>query len=249
MRKEIIGDATLYLGDCLEILPTLSRFDACITDPPYNCGKNYGIHNDSMDRETYAQWLADRWAVLPTDTLLYTPGNRNVWDVPRIFERSGFKLAQPLAWHKKEFAGDKYAAGPAMSWEIVVWAYRTRKQVAKLYGHAGRDHLTVNSIHGNPYSRLHPCPKPVEVPLWLIQLFSPMSVLDPMMGTGTTGEAAVRLGRSFVGIEIEPRHFETACGRIERAQAQKALPLLKAIPARQACFTADFLQANVQSHP
>lgn len=223
MRKEVIGNATLYLGDCLDILQTLQPVDPCITDPPYNCGKRYGTHNDSMTPAVYADWLTARWAVLPPDTLIYTPGNRNLWSVPRVCNRAGFKLAQPLAWHKREFAGDKYAAGPAMSWEIVIWAYRVKKQVAKIYGHAGRDHLTVNSIHGNPYARVHPCPKPVKVPLWLIRLFSLRSVVDPFMGTGTTGEAAMRLGRTFVGIEVERAHFDTACRRIEQAQMQARL--------------------------
>lgn len=223
-KPVIIGDATLYLGDCLEVLPTLPKVDAVIADPPYNCGKDYGdLNDDDIERQEYIAWLASRWRACKADTIVYTPGDRHLWDAPEICTRAGMVLGRLLAWHKKEFAGDKWSGGPAMCWEPIVWAYRGPKVFAKIFGHAGRDHLTVNSTHGNPYAALHPCPKPIEVPLWLIGIFAASSVLDPMMGTGTTGEAAVRAGRKFIGIEIEPKYFNIACERIDNAYRQQRM--------------------------
>lgn len=217
MRVERIGTATLYQADCLEVLPTLAPVDAVVTDPPYNVGKKYGTHDDDMTPDEYVAWLTERWRALRTQTLVYTPGDRHFWDSRRICEGAGFTLGRMLAWHKKEFAGDKFTAGPAMCWEPVIWAYRGERAWNKLFGHDGRDHLTVPSTHGNDYADLHPCPKPIEVPRWLVRLFSKTSVADPFMGTGTTGEAAVKLGREFYGMEIDPEHFDTACRRIEAA--------------------------------
>lgn len=110
-RKEVIGNATLYLGDCLEILPTLPKVDAVITDPPYNVGKAYGSHDDSMSDAAYLTWLSSRWWVLPTDTLVYTPGLRQFWNTQEIVRCGGFQMGPLLGWHKKEFAGDKFGAG------------------------------------------------------------------------------------------------------------------------------------------
>jgi site-specific DNA-methyltransferase (adenine-specific) len=190
--------------------------DAVITDPPYNCGKKYGIHDDSMLPQEYCTWLSSIWKSIPTNTLVYTPGDRHLWDSPMICRLAGFDLSRPLAWHKKEFAGDKWSAGPAMCWELIVWAYRGEKRFNKIYGHSGRDHLTVNSTHGNWVADVHPCPKPIEVPAWLVAIFSQDTVLDPFMGSGTTLVAAKNLGRKAIGIEIEERYCEIAAKRLSQ---------------------------------
>jgi DNA modification methylase len=205
---------TIYHGDCREILPSLGPVDAVVTDPPYNCGKKYGTHNDSMSRGDYVCWLASIWDALPSNTLIYTPGDKHLLDTPEIVTLSGFTLSRPLAWSKKEFAGDKWSGGPAMCWELIVWAYRDEKRFTRIFGHAGRDHLEVLSTHGNQYAIDHPCPKPIEVPRWLIGLFAEKTVLDPFCGTGTTLRAAKDLGRKAIGIEIEERYCEIAAKRM-----------------------------------
>ena len=80
MRVERIGTATLYQADCLDVLPTLAPVDAVVTDPPYNVGKKYGTHDDDMTADEYVAWLTERWRALPTQTLVYTPGDRHFWD-------------------------------------------------------------------------------------------------------------------------------------------------------------------------
>lgn len=226
-RTEQIGDARLILGDCLDVMPSLTSCDLALTDPPYNCGKAYSAHDDNMLPDEYRKWLGRRFRALATEQLVYTPGDRHFWDAPAICDWGGFQLNRTLAWHKKEFAGDKWTAGPAMCWEPVVWASRigTRKYFNKIFGTSGRDCLVVNATHGDPWAREHPCPKPLPVMAWLVGLFCPEggSVIDPFMGTGCVGAACALLGRSFVGIEIDRQYFDIACRRIEEAYRQRDL--------------------------
>ena len=206
--------------------------DCCITDPPYNCGKRYDVHRDDMGAEDYRQWLASCLAALRTDNLVYTPGDAHFWDAPPILTDAGFPhLNRMLGWHKKEFAGDKWTGGPAICWEPIIWASRTAASGAsgklfnRVFGTAGRDFLVVDSTHGDPWAREHPCPKPLPVARWLVGLFCPVGgcVLDPFMGTGTVGAASMLAGRRFVGAEISPTYFDAACRRIETAARQKDL--------------------------
>lgn len=222
-RVERIGSATLYLADCLDVLPDIGNADCAITDPPYNVGKAYNSHPDDMRAADYCAWLGARFCRLRCGTLLYTPGDRHLWDAPTICQVGGFTLNRPLGWHKKEFAGDKWTGGPAISWEPIVWASRGPKQFNKIFGISGRDFLVVNATHGDPWAKLHPCPKPLPVMRWLVGLFCPPggTVVDPFMGTGTTGAACAFQGRSFVGIEIDKAYFEAALRRIEDAQRQR----------------------------
>lgn len=223
MRVETIGNATLYLADCLDVLADLPPLTAAITDPPYNCGKKYSVHDDSMEPAEYVAWLAARFEKIGADTLVYSPGDRHLWDTPAILASARWVPARALGWHKKEFAGDKWSGGPPVCWEPIVWAHRPgRKSFVQIFGTRGRDFLVVNSTHGNPFAKEHPCPKPIEVMEWLVELFCADggTILDPFMGSGTTGEACARIGRSFVGIEIDPAYFDGACRRIERAQRQ-----------------------------
>jgi site-specific DNA-methyltransferase (adenine-specific) len=227
-RVERIGSATLHLGDCRDILYEIGKADCAITDPPYNCGKRYATHDDRMDPAAYVDWLADCFSRIRAYSLIYTPGDRHLWDGPEVTRRAGFtELQRPLGWHKKEFAGDKWSAGPAMCWEPIIWAHRgngpnPKRVYNKIFGTAGRDFLVVPSTHGDPWTKRHPCPKPLAVMSWLVGLFCPPQgmVVDPFMGTGTVGAACALQGRGFVGIEIDPAYFDMACERIYQATRQ-----------------------------
>lgn len=211
---------TIYHGDSREILPLLSPVDAVVTDPPYNVGKDYGAGtNDNQEPNRYVTWLQDLFLLLPpiAPQLVYTPGLVNVWRVPEVLAATGYRPVRMLGWHRKEFAGDLWKGGPAISWEPVIWASTQEKPYyTKTFGHQGRDFLVVNSTHGDKYAQLHPCPKPVSVFQWLIGLFSPEggTVLDPFMGTGASLEAAQKMGRRAVGIEIEEEYCEMAVQRL-----------------------------------
>lgn len=202
MRKEIIGDATLYLGDCRDILPLLPKVDAVITDPPYGIG--FG--------KSHTKWSANRGVVLgnwdkeiaDVSIFLDICENITIWGGERfnLPVRRGW-----LTWVKPD-------AAPTFASTEFAW-----RNVDKPARHF------IHSISATNQERVgHPTQKPLPLMLWCLeQAGMPNLILDPFMGSGTTGVAAIQMGRKFIGIEREPKYFEIACERIDRATKQGAL--------------------------
>lgn len=210
MRVETIGNATLYLGDCLEILPTLPKVDAVITDPPY------GIKRSGQ----------------PETFTLNTKHKRKLhedleWDAHRP-DPKAFALMQTVSgvqiiWGGNYFADllpptmgwlywDKGQNGLSMSDGELAWTSRQKALRAFVCNRS--------ALVGSE----HPTQKPESLMRWCIsQAGMPKTVLDPFMGSGTTGVACMNLGRKFIGIEIEPKYFDIACERIENAQRQQRM--------------------------
>ena len=207
MREEIIGDARLILGDCREVLPTLSGVDAVVTDPPYGVGFKYDSHDDT--RDGYEEWCASWFDLCHalTPNILMSCGAVNVpmWARIRPFKWQ-------IAWLKPGAMGRSPMG--FCNWEpMLLWGASARNSV---------DVFTAPIIPSNEMDG-HPCPKPVR---WGIESVSRMpggTVLDPFLGSGTIGIACAKLGRRFVGIEIETAYFEIACKRIEQAYRQRDL--------------------------
>jgi site-specific DNA-methyltransferase (adenine-specific) len=200
-----IGDATLYHGDCLDILPTLPKVDAVITDPPYGIGFAYESHDDNTDG-----WYDLMHTVVP---LMQSVGRFVVMpacDQQRIgWWYQTFPPTWLIAWFKGS-PGHLSKIG-FNSWEAHLCWGKPQKQM--------HDHFQtplVIDING------HPCPKPVAYAEWLAgrSTRDGATVADPFMGSGTTGVACVNLGRKFIGIEIERKYFDIACERITNAYRQ-----------------------------
>jgi site-specific DNA-methyltransferase (adenine-specific) len=224
-RKEIIGNAELYLGDCLEILPHLPKVDAVITDPPFGVGFKYESHDDSQ--EGYAGWL---WTILWSAESLCTDGS------PVFVWQSGTNIRRFTEWFPRDWrlfiaAKNFVQMRPtAMQWSydpVVCWWTGSGKPWSA--GTANRDFAIANTAPvvatpGN-IERGHPCPRPLDLMTHVVgQWVRPESLcLDPFMGSGTTGVACMNLGRKFIGIEIEPKYFDIACERITNAQRQERL--------------------------
>ena len=227
-RVEHIGDATLILGDCRDILPTLGNVDAVVTDPPYGVGLTVKT-NDFRGSRHY-----DDGASM-TASLSYADTEESVSEL--------LAKAIPLALSKAEraaiFSGNRllqtYPKADSFGCVFVPngagrdkWGFGCFNPI--LY--YGRDPYLAaglgsrpNAVSFNQPNREkidHPCPKPVAWMEWLVTRASlPFhSVLDPFMGSGTTGVACAKLGRKFIGIEIEPSYFDIACKRIEDAYRQ-----------------------------
>lgn len=208
MRVETIGDATLYLGDCLEVLPTLGKVDAVITDPPYGIGA--GEMNLGKWRTSRME-KSDWDAAAPLDDVLLALialGERAV-----IFGGNYFGLPPTrnyLVWDKGAGFKGRDFAECEMAW--CSWDGNARV-------------LTHDPLARGDYrDKQHPTQKPVPVMAWAIRHAgdAPL-ILDPFMGSGTTGVAAILLGRKFIGIEREPRYFDIACRRLEQAANQGQL--------------------------
>lgn len=197
--KVEIGNATLYLGDCMEILPTLEKVDAVITDPPYGIG--FG--------KSHTKWSANRGVVLgnwdaetpDVSALLDLSENITIWGG----ERFGLPVKRGwLTWVKPD-------AAPTFASTEFAW-----RSVDKPARHFQYSVSATNSERVG-----HPTQKPLALMKWCIeQAGNPRLILDPFMGSGTTGVAAVQMGRKFIGIEREPSYFDIACKRIEQATAQ-----------------------------
>mgnify|MGYP000906889040 CR=1 FL=1 len=203
----VIGDAELWLGDCREILPTLGKVDAVITDPPYGVGFKYDGHDDS--REGYEAWCGEWFDLCSAlaETVLMSPGAVNV---PMWARLRPFKWQ--LAWLKPAAMGRSPVG--FCNWEpMLLWGRGVNSSV---------DVFTAAILPSDDMDG-HPCPKPLAWGIEAIKRVPGKSILDPFMGSGTTGIASVRLGRNYIGIEKVPRYFDIACRRIEQAYAQPDL--------------------------
>ena len=224
-EKVIIGNAELWYGDCREILPTLPKVDAVITDPPYGIGFKYQSHNDNPDY--YIEWL---WPLIRDAEALCNPGS------PVFVWQSSTNLRRLVEWFPREWrlfvaAKNFVQMRPtAMQWSfdpVLCWWVPGKKPWA--LGTASRDFFIANTapVVASPLNleKGHPCPRPLDLLLHMVgQWATPGgTVLDPFMGSGTTGVACMNLGRKFIGIEIERKYFDIACRRIEDAQRQQRL--------------------------
>ena len=205
MRKEVIGNATLYLGDCKDILPDLEKVDAVVTDPPYGIG-------DKWDKSGFKSCGGKLWN-----------GKAN-WD-------NEIKQKEIDVSLKKSFGkgiiwgGNYYQLKPSRGY--LIWdkmqsgfsladsefAWVSEPITPKTYRFA-RAQLASEG-------KKHPTQKPLALMEWCLG-FLPESktILDPFMGSGTTGVACMNLDRHFIGIEKDPEYFEIACKRISDAESQ-----------------------------
>ena len=205
---------TLYQGDCLDVLKTLpdGSVDAVVTDPPYNVGLNYASYEDR--RADYAEWCAAWLAELQrlcAGPIAISVGQSNLglWAT----------IAPPtwwLAWWKPAAMG-RCVVG-FNNWEPIALYGKPRKAVCDVIRATIKPDA---SLAG------HPCPKPLEWGTRQVEMLSleGATVLDPFMGSGTTGVACVQTGRSFIGVEIDPTYYAIAERRIAEARAQLPLPI------------------------
>jgi DNA modification methylase len=220
MKHEILADGIeIYCGDCREILPTLGKVDAVVTDPPYGIGKDGQKQSSGKHggRKAY-EFLG--------------------WDKSRP-ERSVFDLIlsaadQHLIWGGNYFADFLPATGKWLVWDKGQRINQSDGELAWTSHYGALRIFELNRVALMTDGALHPTQKPVEIMKWSIEQLEPaVSILDPFMGSGTTGVAAVNLGRKFIGIEIEPKYYEIAKKRITDALKQPDFFVEKPKPAKQ----------------
>lgn len=206
--KVDIGLATLYLGDCREILPTLERVDAVITDPPYGISfqsnrrkeKHIAIANDG-DGEIL-KWTT-RIPALHSKYIFCRWDNLQNVDQPKSL----------ITWIKNNWSMGDLNHEHARQTEVALFYPGPQHYFPK--------YRPTDVIHApRTLNKFHPTEKPVYLMQAIIEWTSGI-VLDPFMGSGTTGVASVQMGRKFIGIELEPKYFDIACKRIEDAHRQQ----------------------------
>lgn len=227
-REEQFGPHRLILGNSLEVMPTLAGYDALATDPPYGIAYESGHATEALWGESKAQ-IANDHDTSVRDAALSMSGGRPAlafgsWRAPRPP-----KTRQVLIWDK----GGALGMGALdIPWkpdheEIYVLGkgfIGVRDSGSVLY------HPPVQSMAKN--GRVHRNEKPVGLMQMLIRKL-PGTILDPFMGSGTTGVACVNMGRTFIGIELDPGYFDIACRRVEAAMRQPRLELEPAPKAVQ----------------
>lgn len=224
-RVEVIGRAKLYLGDCRDVLPGLGAVDAVVTDPPYGIGESAG------KAKTRTSGFTSKFKGAHAYVRDYGDDD---WDDSPVDEETIAKIIAK-AKYSVVFGGNYYRLPPTSCWLVwdkvngntdfadceLAWTNLPKavRRIVHMWNGAIRE---PGSQRGD-----HPTQKPLEVMKWCIgHLPSPCeTILDPFKGSGTTGVAAVQMGRSFVGIEREERYFEAACRRIREANGDDVGPL------------------------
>jgi site-specific DNA-methyltransferase (adenine-specific)/modification methylase len=209
MKVETIGDATLYLGSCEDILPALGKVDAVITDPPYGLGELWQGGGGSKR----TSWKFD-------------PSEARAWDGDTS---AGVVSLADMAKEVIVWGGNYYAMPPSRCW--LLWDKKqndswTTGQAEMAWTNLERPVRVFRFAQCEQASegeKLHPTQKPLALMAWCLKWVEGQTVLDPFMGSGTTGVACIQLGRKFIGIEREPKYFDIACKRIEQAVSQGQL--------------------------
>lgn len=211
MRVERIGDATLYLGDCREILPKLGKVDAVVTDPPYGINYRHGARKGGRLMGTDGMGIVG-------DDKPFDPSPFLEWEC-LFWGAEHFKTRLPeggrwLVWYKRR-------AGVVRDQGCVENAWHSEGGVTRPIHHPwdGAD-----MGHERGQDRVHSNQKPIDVMTWCLGFVAGHAILDPFMGSGTTGVACAKLGRKFIGVEIEPKYFDIACKRIQAAYDEPRLP-------------------------
>jgi DNA modification methylase len=206
MREEQIGDCRLILGDCLDILPTLGKVDAVVTDPPYGIGEDGGRFRGRIGQNIRVlpkgNWDAETPAKSTFDLIRDCSADQIIWGGNYFSD----KLPPSKGWlYWQKLMGGDFADGE------LAWTSRDR---------ALREFTKCPKGQGAE----HPTQKPVEVMEWCLGFLpDAATICDPFMGSGSTGVACVSMGRHFIGIERHEPYFDIACRRIEEATRQPRL--------------------------
>ena len=240
-HKVQIGDCTLYRADCRDVLPLLPKVDAVVTDPPYGVGLEKK-NNDYRGSKFYDNGESLRASKVYDDGAQYVR-DLVVAVIPVALERAQRALifsGPAMLRHYPEPASIGSVFTPSGAGRTA-WGFQCTHPIL-FYG---KDPFLQDGLGGRPNSFRdeqpnlekidHPCPKPVAWMKWAAARSTRVgeTILDPFMGSGTTGVACVKLGRKFIGIEIDEGYFDIACRRIEQAYAQPDLFVASPIPAAE----------------
>lgn len=220
----IIGNATLYLGSCEDILPTLPKVDAVVTDPPYGIGAEKGKDSGGNAFKT-SRWVASRyypesnWDVRPRDEVLLQIVAAGKYAILW----GGNYFADCLPAQGRWLWWDKCQTMPSYGDGELAWTNLPQTTPKKF---TLPNNKIVADCREGKSERVHPTQKPVALMAWCLGFVPDAeTILDPFMGSGTTGVAALQMGRKFIGIEREPKYFEAACRRLRETCGEDAGPL------------------------
>lgn len=227
--KREIGTATLYLADCRDIAADLEKARLVVTDPPYRLtsgGKNGGgmnggwmsdYNNNGAVVECNIGWpeiMQVCFLASAADSDAYVMANdKNLIPAGQAANAAGFDIHNVLVWDKVTATANRWYM---KNCEFALYLWKGR--ASKINNASSKQLIRLPQIDESN----HPTEKPVELMAHYIENSSSPGdlVTDPFMGSGTTGVACAKLGRRFIGVEIDPGHFEAACERISKTRPQ-----------------------------
>jgi site-specific DNA-methyltransferase (adenine-specific) len=230
-RKEVIGDCTLYLANSVELLPDLGLVDHCITDPPYSeiTKQNARTHKNKsfLDKEKASyipfavtpEFITDVFSAIASKTRRWFVASMDFRHVARLELKppEGMRFIRVGAWVKNnsapQFTGDR----PAQGFEAIAIMHREGERLR--WNGGGSRGVWITDVERN---NGHPTPKPLSlINDWILKFTDEgETILDPFMGSGTTGVACALMGRKFTGIEVDDAFFNLACKRLRATYAQ-----------------------------
>lgn len=237
MRVEQIQDATLYLGDCRDTFPLVGEVDCVITDPPYsdnthkmaktNKGAGHGtklITFSALSNDDFIE-VAERCLAAARGWVVMTCDYKHA---ALFYERQEF--VRLGAWVKPNPMPQISADRPGQGFEAVLILHSGR--VPKSWNRGGGSGVWTFPVHTGADV---PTQKPLNLAMSFVSDFTRRGevVFDPFLGSGTTGVACAKLGRKFVGCEVNPQHFDIACRRIEAAYKQPDMFVERPPPPKQ----------------
>lgn len=233
MEPVSIGDCTLYHGDCLEVMKSLQPVSHVISDPPYedelhkamgrirrNDGREMvdslgfdGVNSSRADIAKAVVGISSGWAILFT----LAEGVRAWRDE---LQACNAKYDTCLAWVKPDSTPRMNGQGAARGFECAVTAWCAPGY--RRWNAGGKRGVYTHLTNQRDRDGRHPTEKPIPLMRELLQDFTNPgdTILDPFMGSGTTGVACAKMGRRFIGIELDKKYFDIACERIARAYEQ-----------------------------
>ena len=211
------GRHVIYCADCLTVLPHLTGVDAVVTDPPYGIGVNHNMGRRAGD--VASDYLPAVWDKEPPsrahfDAMFACSSSQIIWGANHFVDLIGKRSSCWLVWDKM-FSQEVSFASCELAWTSLDCVVRKF-----VYSSARKDGM-------------HPTQKPVALMVWCLGFVDGDTILDPFMGSGTTGVACIRTGRRFIGIELEPKYCAIARERMERELSQPCLPTLEPTKATQ----------------
>ena len=229
-EKVVIGNAELWHGDCREVLPLVTA-DACVTDPPYGISYVHGGGGrgaKSMQMRRSGSLRLHKTEAIHEDNQPFDPAPLLRFARVLMFGADHYRARLPeggtlICWDKHT------GIGPNDSFADAEYAWTNLKVKRNVFRFLWKG---LASVKAGESARVHPTMKPLGLMRYCLGLMPDAGVIfDPYMGSGSTGVAAMELGRKFIGCEIHRPYFDEACRRIENAQRQA--PLLPPEPARE----------------
>jgi DNA modification methylase len=203
--KSECGRVTLYNADCRDVLPTLANVDAVISDPPYPNAAGHFTESVKAARDFIARYTCGHWMLF--------------WDEMES-PPCGLPMVAKHIWHRSNTnRPDNYEP---------IYEYHAdgKKRASRVLPYP----VIFPGLTGCVEATGHPTQKNVKLMMKLIELAKAESVIDPFMGSGSTGVAAVKMGRRFIGIERDAKHYADALARIKNELSQGDLFLDSALP-------------------